>query len=226
MPTLNFVCLANSRKLCGRCIAGKVIETGEWVRPVGSSATGELSELDRRFQDGTDPQLLQLLNVETLHAQEREDYQTENHQIDSQYYWTSDGTLPVTELEKLIDQPGPLWHNGSSTYHGQNDRVPSDQIMNYRYSLRLVSVPEITISVFAPSANFGNSKRKVYGSFVWAQTEYKLIVTDPVIEKTYLSLPDEDHVLRKKHYLTVSLGEPNPHDGHSYKLIAAIICGE
>ncbi|MBN1105396.1 MAG: DNA helicase RecQ [Deltaproteobacteria bacterium] len=44
--TREIVCLANSRKFSGRCIAGKEIisgRIGQWVRPVGHNETGALS---------------------------------------------------------------------------------------------------------------------------------------------------------------------------------------
>ena len=44
------VCLANSRKLNGRCLAGKEFGgkgVGTWIRPVGAREHGEVSEYER-----------------------------------------------------------------------------------------------------------------------------------------------------------------------------------
>mgnify|MGYP000854691295 CR=1 FL=1 len=226
MPQLNFVCLANSRKNSARCIAGKTIDTGDWVRPVGHFPTGELSEEDRRFENAAEPVLLDILKVQTLKPVEREDYQIENHLIDTEYYWVRQGTLPFAQLENLVDPVAPLWQNGLETRYGINNRVSPDSFGHYKYSLRLVKVDTITISVLAPSKDYGNLKRRVFGEFCSGGVTYRLDVTDPLVEAKYLSLPDGTHKIQKPCYVTVSLGEPNPRDGYAYKLIAAIIHGQ
>ncbi len=60
------ICLANSRKMTGRCVAGKEIAGGKiggWIRPVSVRPAGELSEEDRRFQNGQDPKLLDVIRI-------------------------------------------------------------------------------------------------------------------------------------------------------------------
>ena len=56
--TKRIVCLANSRKMSGRCIAGKeVLDTGygEWIRPISKRETAEISEEEMRFENGEIP---------------------------------------------------------------------------------------------------------------------------------------------------------------------------
>ncbi len=103
-----FTCLANSRKMSGRCIAGKE-KDGSWVRPVSSRDTGELSENDRRFKDGTYPQVLDIVLV-TMKEPRPHAFQTENHLIDDGYYWSKAGEATYPQLVELIDTVhGPLW---------------------------------------------------------------------------------------------------------------------
>ena len=53
--TKRIVCLANSSKLNGRCIAGKEIiedgRVGDWIRPVSVREKQEVSEWERQYKD-------------------------------------------------------------------------------------------------------------------------------------------------------------------------------
>jgi hypothetical protein len=60
----------------------------------------------------------------------------------------------------------------------------------------------------------------VQGRFRHAGKEYRLWVTDPEYERTYLAKADGHYEIGEC-FLTVSLGEP--HEGDCYKLVAAVI---
>jgi hypothetical protein len=152
MPSyvLRIVCLANSRKTSGRCIAGKEITSGaigQWIRPVSDRPTGELSEAERRFQDGTDPKLLDVLDILMIEPRSH-GYQTENHVIDPEVYWTLVRRATSAELAAAVDVVrGPLWDNQSSSYNGEHDRVEEAAAVRHGNSLKLVNVDDLTISV-------------------------------------------------------------------------------
>jgi hypothetical protein len=119
------VCLANSRKHSGRCIAGKEVigdEIGPWVRPVSARPGAEVSEDERRYEDGADPRVLDIIDIPFL-APAPVLYQSENHIIDSLNYWTKSGTLSSGDLARLLDPTATLWDNGYSSSNGINDRV-------------------------------------------------------------------------------------------------------
>ncbi|MBN1299548.1 MAG: DUF4338 domain-containing protein [Actinobacteria bacterium] len=63
MVKKEIICLANSRKISGRCIAGKDLESFSWIRPISERDTHEISEEDRRYQNGEMPQLLDIIKI-------------------------------------------------------------------------------------------------------------------------------------------------------------------
>ena len=194
----------------GRCIAGKQWEAGKttgcWIRPVSQRETQEVSEYERQYEDGSDPRVLDIVEVPMLEPKS-ENYQTENWLLEPKYYWKKIGDFSPADLPALVDPVEPLWVDGHKTYHGINDKVPVDASGGIASSLRLISVNEIELAVFAPSEAFGNSKRRVQGKFLHAGQKYAFWVTDPVCEKHFLAQQDGSYRYGACH-LTVSLGEP------------------
>lgn len=222
MTTKRFILLANSRKLNGRCVAGIEIITGKpvgWVRPVSDHGHGEVSESDRRYKDGSDPALRDIVEAQ-FKAAKPDGHQLENWLIDDQYYWVKRGRLKRADLAAMVTLEKPLWGFGSSTYNGCNDQLTPEEAVAAACSLALVRVKQLQLRVFQPGLAFGNTKRRVQGRFSWAGRAYWLWVTDPVIEKAYLKGSDGQYEVGP-HFLTISIGEP--HNGQCYKLIAAII---
>ncbi len=216
------VCLANSRKLNGRCLAGKEFggdTVGTWIRPVGAREHGEVSEYERQYEDGSDPKILDVIDVPLLDPQPK-GFEQENWLLDPEYYWGKVGRVTWPELARLADHVEPLWIDGIHTYNGINDKIPLAQVGTVRSSLRLLHVTTLRISVFKPGEAFGNLKRRVQGRFNYGDREYRLWVTDPTYERSFLSKSDGDYELGES-FLTVSLGEP--YSDACHKLIAAII---
>jgi hypothetical protein len=216
------VCLANSRKLSGRCIAGKLLEpavAGGWLRPVSARPSEEISEYERQYQDGSDPKVLDIIDVPLVQPRPKPP-QHENWLIEPHEYWVKAGRMSWSDLVKLVDGPGPLWLDGHSTRRWLNDEIPLTNAQRAPSSLRLIKVPTLTLWVALHGAGFENAKRRVQGRFRHGGTDYWLWVTDPVYERTYLAQPDGLYQLGEC-CLTISIGEPF---GQScYKLIAAII---
>jgi len=217
------VCLANSRKHSGRCIAGKAVLNGAyggWVRPVSARPSGELSEEERRYNSGEDPRVLDIVDVPML-APAPLLHQSENHIIDAEYCWTKIGKLPWARLRQLVDEPETLWSNGESTYYGRNDRVKLDVAGRMTNSLVLIRPQGLSIVVRAEGVEFGNPRRRVRADFKYRGVNYLIVVTDPVAERAFLSGSDGQYSVAEA-YLCVSLGEPHT-DNCCYKLVAGVI---
>lgn len=220
--TKRIVCLANSRKLQGRCIAGRELVGGKpaaWIRPVSDREHEEVSECERQYQDGSDPRVLDIMDVPLLEPRPK-DYQQENWLLDPNEYWVRVGRLSWGELAPFAQKSGPLWLNGYHTTHGLNDRIPLGQAATLRSSLMLVRVDTILLSVFSPGQAFSNPRRRIQARFSFDGNEYALWVTDPIVEREYLAREDGDYSLGESH-LTISLGEA--FEGYCYKLVAAVI---
>lgn len=216
------VCLANSRKLNGRCIAGKEIKKGEaggWIRPVSARENEEVSEYERQYKDGSDPRVLDIINIPLLEPRPK-GYQQENWLLDPNLYWEKADRAVWNNLQQFTDPPGPLWINGHSTYNGFNDKIPLELAESLESSLRFIWVDHLMLSVFRPGEAFSNFKRRVQGQFLYDGKHYHFWVTDPRYEQKYLAKPDGNYEIGES-YLTVSLGEP--FNDACYKLIAAII---
>ena len=222
MATTRIVCLANSRKLSGRCIAGRELvgdRPGVWVRPVSAREHQEVSEYERQYENGSDPKLLDVMDVPLLeHCPQN--YQQENWLLDPEYYWRKVGRRSWEDLAELSDIDGTLWRLGSHTYNGTNDQISLRQAAKETSSLKLVHVDEVCLHVFAPGRAFNNSKRRVQARFRFCGIDYALWVTDPDIERHYLAQLDGYYDLSEC-YLTISLGEP--FNEHCHKLVAAVI---
>ncbi|MFI8881011.1 MULTISPECIES: dual OB domain-containing protein [unclassified Streptomyces] len=214
------VCLANSRKLSGRCVAGIVDDgSGEWIRPVSSRLHREVSDSERMYKDGTDPKVLDVVSVPLLRHKPNS-FQSENWLLDPDFYWMKTGRVGWRGLMSLEQCPSTLWVNGFSTYLGNNDRIPTEEANALSDSLNLIHVTDLTLQVHTPGAIFGDTDRALSARFSYAEHDHILRVTDPEYELEYLSKREGFYKLGES-FLTVSLGEP--FQGHVYKLVAAII---
>jgi hypothetical protein len=224
--TKTIVCLANSRKLTGRCVAGKEWDgraPGAWCRPVSARDRGELTAERWYFSTWRDPQLLDLIQVGLVEPRPS-GCQKENYLVDTGVRWRFAGRVAPRQLESGLDHPdGPLWMNGESTAGGLNDRVPAAIAEKQHDSLVLVQPEQLTITVNTEGADRGNPRRRVRGHFLLAAHDYVFAVTDPIVEKEILGHPDGFSSELQKPILCISLSEKFEMQNACYKLIAGVM---
>lgn len=224
MPTYvkTILCLANSYKMSGRCLAGVERQPDgalNWIRPVSAREHGEVSEQERMYPNGRDPQVGDILDVPFLRPA-RHGFQTENHLLDPKRHWAFRAKATPQQIAGCIDRSGrPLWRNDGSSSRGRNDRVREVLASPTEGSLRLIEVGDLEARVALESSSYA-STRKVRGAFTYAGRQYLLGVTDPLLRRRLLAEPDASHTIGRA-FLCVSLGEPM--GGFAYKLIAAVI---
>jgi hypothetical protein len=211
MSSIKMVCLANSRRPGGHCVAGKVLEDGvlgKWVRPV--SENGGIADDDVVFENGQVPKNLDIISVSLL-APAPSNHQVENHKNDKTRYWGHHGVYEKTALLKYLDTPVSLWQNG---YGYKNDRVPVDIAHTLDASLYLIKPDAFDVVVM----DFGN---KVVKSDIFYNGEhYCFAITDPIIEKEYITRDPGSYKIDNA-LICVSLSEP--FKGDCYKLVASVI---
>ena len=215
------VCLANSRKRNGRCVAGRELledgSVGGWIRPVSAREDEEVSGVERQYEDGGEPRVLDVIDVPVLDPRPK-GYQRENWLLDPSLRWTRVDRIGESSLSQYTDKTETLWINGHDSLHGRNDRVPLSDANSLDHSLRLVWIDRLELSVSAPRADYGDFTRHMRGRFQLRGTTYSLRVTDPIYEQRY---PRHGTYGIGGCFIAVSLGEP--YHGYAYKLIAAVI---
>ena len=210
------VCLANSNKPGGSCVAGKELlangSVGEWIRPVSGRGSGAVSRHEQQYENGSAPQLLDVIDIPVLDAKPK-DHQQENWLLDSRCRWTRIRKANSAELVQMLDPVSPLWIDG---YGNMHDRIPVTLACALEDSLRLIKVDSWDIEV---------SEQGVKGHFRYVMKDYGLRITDPAY-KSYKQLREGSHPIGES-YLTISLGEPfqSSYTGSwdCYKLIAAVV---
>ncbi|MCX7045806.1 MAG: hypothetical protein NTX50_10040 [Candidatus Sumerlaeota bacterium] len=212
------VCFANSRKMNERCIAGKELQNsrpGEWIRPVSDRATHEISKRERRYENGREPQLLDIIRVPcSLHDPIA--HQHENHII-APGRWKKLGQLTWKAIDGWLDTPDTLWGLKEKSYGGINNRVSVGWPDGT--SLYLIGVESLQIIV---ERNF-MSEFALWGKFDYHGQKYRLSITDPVIERIYFAKSEGQYEITRA-VLCVSLGDL--FKGHYYKLIAGVLYAE
>ena len=218
--TKSIICLANSRKLNGKCIAGLEFENrqvGGWIRPVSNNPNGELSSSDTAMENGDEPKLLDILKIPLVEPRQY-GFQTENHLIDDRYYWEREGVFATQYLPHYCKEPNSLWVNGFHSTNGINDRIPVAIANRLTNSLVLIEPQQLTIAIIP---GYKRGQLQTRAEFCVAGETYCLGVTDPTIEYMYRLHGTGRYICQQRSVACISIGEP--FDGFCYKLVASII---
>jgi hypothetical protein len=218
MVESRFVCLANSRKLGGRCVAGlrmrgNQVKIGDWVRPVSRSEHGEVPI--PRYDDGREMRIGDVVDFDEGQPRRHlPGYQPEN--ISYSGSWRRAGTVTWGTLCRLAESKQEPWPAGVSSSMGRNDRFVFQQAPLVRRSLTLQRVEDLELIVLQ---NPHSNKLEVRGEFSIGGATLRLKVTDPVAEARLRSSQKSASI--GDALLCLSLGEP--YEGYVYKLLSGVI---
>jgi hypothetical protein len=221
MPLVNLICLANSEKWQGRCVAGLRLDGQGWVRPVAPDTEhGQLLLRHMKLEGGTEPRVFDVIAVD-LKEPRPEPGQPENWLIGRGPWLLRDRPAPPEVLAGLHPAvaagPDLLGSNGSRIENRRAEQLPS--------SLALVRPSRLRFWLAKDLRDFPQARVE----FKLDDQRYDLPLTDPAWKGRILRKlagqgqcsPEEAGIpANASVFLTVSLGEL--FHGYHYKLVAAI----
>jgi hypothetical protein len=219
-PLKRVVCLANSWKREGHCIAGIDLDTGQWVRPVCDGLYPEDGRIPQsvRMIEGREPRLLDILQIPLAETGNDFGFECENLSV-LEGQWRYLGQAQPSDLLPYCRGSRNILHNHQKyVYPSYLKRLPFSQ----RHTLQLIQSASLIIS----------QKPHPKGYIEWrgtiqtmnARTLAGAKITDPVfVEKL-----ERGHQPKKVCLVTVSLSMPwAPPDWDDeppcWKLIAGVI---
>lgn len=216
------ICLAASSKHSALCIAGKDIDTGEWVRPVSEHGHKEITSDDLCFENGGMPDVLDIVTIPFITVKPNE-YQPENILVDKGSFSTLEDKYNRSQLDKLCDTPNEIFANeGSETGKMSPEAFLSSGLKS---SLLFVKVGKLAIERYDKTYATYPTKRKLQAVFPYNGRSYHIDITDPRIRDKYLLKKSGQYPINSKSiYLCISTGEPFvEYDNMCYKWVASII---
>jgi len=219
---IEFICLANSYKHSGRCVAGLRTDGGGWIRPVPADGTGTLLPSHYQLAGSGEPKILDVIRLGLTKPAPRF-FQPENHTMEQRRWELIARPASISHLATLA----AALHRGQDLFRTTDGSVPEEFLKRSPVpsSLELVHPAEIRWqSVF----HTGEMTLKGRVRFRLGNTWHDLPLTDPLYLTKLQRLKEGDHTQveigiasDRQILLTISLGEP--YKGHCYKLVAAIV---
>jgi hypothetical protein len=206
MATAVVLCLANSKKLGGRCAAGLRRDGTGWVRMVSKLHNGILNAAHVFLNNGNEAALLNVLEIGFTKPKPAV-HQPENWLLDGSV-WKLHAKQDVQDWAAILRKaivPGPELLRGCA------DRVSYAELQQQHAeaSLALIAPEKLDLLLIKKP----EGKLQVRGRF-WlgnqtATCEYNLSMTDPIWEKKILQEGNQ-HLSQadRKFLVTISLGEP------------------
>lgn len=202
------VIFANSIKHKEHCVAGKVVDSQQWIRPVSNQDGAALSDRQCTYENPHGQFKVKPLQKIEMGLSRRVPLpnQPENYLI-SEEIWKQRYCIDKSELYEYLDTPDTLWGEGSKILYKEIENGD----IHINQSLYLIKATGLRLS------KTDNGRRV---KFIYAGLNYDLPTTDPNFDKQ-LEKPENQEIL------CVSLGEKYDHNGGNnyscYKIVASIL---
>jgi hypothetical protein len=214
---IELLCLANSRREGGRCIAGIDLKSGKWVRLAKSDGSPfTLDELS--YGDGNSPAVLDKIKVRVLKSKASY-YHPENWVVDNQFRWEKIDRISINELPRYSDE------SATFLFRDKSDRLNAKDITINPLSQSLMLVRKESL-IFQKWWTMGRRRPQIRAKFTYGRHEYSLAVTDDKWERIFQSPAGPywdmgDHPFKGTFYLVIGIGED--FSGYHYKPVVAVI---
>lgn len=214
MP-IRFVCLANSYKEGGRCVAGIMLDANnkpifqgglpKWIRPISDREHGEIHE-----EVVSHIHLLDIVEIEVV-GYVGKGYQSENATFQEDSIRIT-GTFGSEGLHDLCEERPLLFGNRGKAIH-------REKINLLHHSLTMVRATQF--EVIEKIAGGDPYRKKIRLSFIYKGIQYDFPITDPVFRRNYQNNPNFINDITEM-LLTLSVGVPLEEEWY-YKLVAGMI---
>lgn len=213
------VCLANSYKHGGRCVAGICIDDGTWLRLRGRAEDGALDASEYCLDDGSEVRLLDVFAVD-LHYALRSDCHPEDWQIAPVRWRLIERPASPARWRRVMDSAD----KATTILRGYRDRMTTDEIRAKPLQSSLVLVCPAALWWWIREER---GQRRYRAIFHRNHVTYDFAVTDPRWLERLNLMPTGiyPHAMfageSAETWLTISLSEA--FHGWHYKLVAAVI---
>lgn len=230
---VRFICLANSRKHGGRCVAGIRTDGSGWIRPVSPKLDGSLTPRDYALNTGREAGLLDVIEA-TVSTARPEPHQPENWTINNTKWgfirtkWRFIETLNPSQASRELSA---FLVSGPQLLGNLDDRVSYEFLKSNPASTSLALIEPSTISWLITDSFRGS--RQTRARFQLGGQNYNLVITDPTWRARLSMLDQGVHpreaagINRQDRVLfTISLAEPfdqNVPSGDCFKLVAGVM---
>lgn len=235
MPTVEFICLANSNKQGGRCIAGMKTDGTGWVRLVSGKPDGTLYLDDYRLDH--QPRVFEVLAVECVRPQPK-CYQPENW-IVARSPWRFLGLPSRSLLNRLLKPELDHYASAPDLLGNDRDRLDYSWVKQHPAIASLAYVKPTDIVWIVQAIG---DRRRYRAQFTLNHQAYNLSITDPAwrtqmetaaippgahSSATILEQLAQPNLTVDRFRFTISLGGPfsaNPTEPYAcFKVIAAVL---
>jgi hypothetical protein len=220
---VDLVCLANSVKLRGRCVAGIDLHTGKWIRPVAATEHGELHREHYMLETGGAPRVLDVIRIR-LDRDHPLAHQPENWLI-------SAGPWQLLHRPSPGEQKPPLTLHlttGPNLFGDSGHRIALQDLEQHPATASLALIEPEGLQWFIERSQYNPKRPRAH--FALGNAFYDLPVTDPAWIPAFRNLEYGLHPVRacglradQKLLLTISLGDEFEADGYCYKLVAGLV---